>query len=199
MSTPLLDEGRILCSWTNGRKAVALLVEDTHGRKVVVKRYRTRFVATMLREYFVTKHLARRLQIVPRVLGFQILRRQLVLSYIEGQRVLEWVLQRYGDPGLELHAFQSYDYFDTCMIVDRAFSRFREAVDPSAVRLKQAIRQSYAALHQTGFAHGSADPRNVIYDGRTVHIIDFDHSRPRLRSEKPDQRGLARWYGLTEV
>ena len=199
LSIPLLDEGRILCSWTNGRKALVLLVEDPRGRKAIVKRYRTRFVATMLREYFVTKHLAQRLQIVPRVLGFQILRRQIVLSYVEGQRLLEWVLQRYGDPGLELQAFQNYGYLETCSIICRAFGRFRQATDPSAVKLKQAIRQSYAALHRSGFVHGSADPRNVIYDGHAVHIIDFDHSRPRLPSEKPDQRGLAQWYGLTEI
>jgi hypothetical protein len=44
--------------------------------------------------------------------------------------------------------------------------------------------------------HGSTDPRNAIYDGNQVFIIDFDHARPSLNPGKFDYPQLSWWYGL---
>lgn len=191
------NNSRIICSWTNGRKANVYLIEDETGQKVIRKVYRPRFVVTMFREYFLTSYLAHRIDIVPQVLKFRPLERDLVLSYIHGDRVFEWVLAWYGDEYLNIEDFRSYDHLDTCNIVDRAFKKFRNSQLPDTVRLKQAIKESYDMLHKTRFIHGSADPRNIIYDGKQVFIIDFDHSRPSLNPRIHEYRYLSKWYGIT--
>jgi len=189
------DKSKTLCSWTNGRKANVYLVESTCGTKVILKCYRTRFIATLVREYLCTKYLSHRLAITPKVLGFNPRSRQLILSYIPGERVFEWVLARFGTEGIRIEDFRSYDYLDTCKIVAEAFKQFRSSQLPEALTLKKAIKDSYELLHRTGFVHGSADPRNVIYDGRQVFIIDFDHARPCL-SPKLEYTALSKWYGI---
>jgi len=190
------DNSNITCSWTNGRKANVYLVEQECGQKLISKRYKVHFVPTMVREYLLTTYLSRRLDIIPKVLGFKLFSRELMLSYIRGERVFEWVLSRYGDTGINLEDFCSYDYLDTCDIVARAFRRFRDCRSPETVRLKRAIKESYELLHKSGFVHGSADPRNIIYDGKRIFIIDFDHSRPSLNPRAIEYRALYRWYGL---
>jgi tRNA A-37 threonylcarbamoyl transferase component Bud32 len=186
----------IKCSWTNGRKANVYLIEQECGWKLILKRYKTRFVATMVREYLLTKYLSRRLDIMPKVLGFKLFSRELVLSYIQGERVFEWVMVRYGDTGINIEDFRSYDYLDRCEIVDRAFGKFRKCRLPETIKLKRAIKDSYELLHKIGFIHGSADPRNIIYDGERIFIIDFDHSRPCLNPRAIEYRALYKWYGL---
>src|SRR5436309_14949210 len=101
------NEFIIVTSWTNGRKAVVHLLENAYGEKVIMKAYRPGFLITMFREYLMTQYIARRLSGSPRVLGFKPWRKTLFLSYVTGQRVLEWVLERFGDPDLKLADFQS--------------------------------------------------------------------------------------------
>lgn len=190
-------KSNVVCSWTNGRKANVYLVEQECGRRVIRKCYSPRFLITMFREYFVTLYLSRRVDIIPQVLAFNPFSRELLFSYMQGERVLEWVLARYGDGDLRLEDFSSFHGLSTNSIVAQAFQRFRSSQATEANRLKQAITESYELLHKTGFVHGSADPRNLIYDGEQVFIIDFDHSRPSLNPRKIEYRSLQKWYGVT--
>lgn len=191
-----IGNSRIVCSWTNGRKTNVYLVEEESGKKVIRKRYKRGFLLTMVREYLATVYLAHRLDITPRVVSFGPVSGELVLSYLPGVRVLEWVLTRYGDPDLRIEDFQSFHGLDTNRSVAEAFRRFRDCASPEAVRLRQAISLSYAALHRTWFVHGGADPRNVIYDGERVFIIDLNQSRPSLNPQRFERASLCRWYGI---
>jgi serine/threonine protein kinase len=194
-----MNESRAITSWTNGRKAIVQLIENGRGEKWILKTYRPGFALTMLREYLVTRYISRRIPLTPKVLGFRPLRKELLLSYVSGQRVLEWVLERFGDAGLYLLDFQSFHGLDPDHpnpVVAAAFERFRRSTSEDAQQLKQAIRASYAALHRIGILHGSPDPRNIIYGDGRVSIIDFDHARPCLDPAKIDYRSLSYWYGL---
>lgn len=138
-----------------------------------------------------------RLAIVPRVFGFRPWCKELFFSYIPGQRVLEWVLERFGDRNLSLVDFHSFHGLDTNLQVAEAFARFRHSTSEEAHRLKQAIKTSYSCLHQIGILHGSADPRNVIYDQDRVYIVDFDHARPSFNTGRIENRSLTHWYGIS--
>jgi aminoglycoside phosphotransferase len=194
---PKRDELTVITSWTNSYKAIVHLMEDGSGAKLILKVYRSGFAATMVREYLVARYVARKLSVVPRVLGFRPCHRELYFSYISGQRVLEWVLQRFGG-SLSLSEFQSFHGLDPSDHLDPrvadAFARFRQSESEEAQRLREAIRASYSALHRSGILHGSADPRNVIYDEDRAFIIDFDHARPSFQPEKIDYRALTYWY-----
>src|SRR5207253_11420435 len=104
---PKRDQFGVVTSWTNGQKAIVHLLENDIGEKLILKRYRPGFPVTMFREYAVARYVARRLSVVPRVIGFRPWRRELYFSYISGQRVLEWVLQRFGG-NVALSDFQSF-------------------------------------------------------------------------------------------
>src|SRR6266446_9364039 len=104
---PKRDEFGVISSWTNGQKAIVHLLESGTGEKLILKQYRPGFTVTMLREYVVAKYVARRLSVVPTVLGFRPRRKELYFSYIPGQRVLEWVLERFGG-NVALCEFQSF-------------------------------------------------------------------------------------------
>jgi len=197
---PELDHPTPITSWTNSEKALVHLLETAKGEKIILKRYRPGFASTMFREYVVANYVASRLTDVPKVLGFSPLRRELFFSYVRGQRVLEWVLERFGDKDLVLDEFQNFhglnppDHVDSR--VAKAFARFRQSMSSDVSRLKQAIKTSYSRLHKIGILHGSADPRNVIYDGERLFIIDFDHARPSLNPRKIEYSSLMYWYGL---
>ncbi len=190
-------EMREVSSWTNGGRADVFLLANRDGKKLIVKRYRPHFIGTMLRDYFMLKYVSGRLAIAPRVLEFSPRKLELCLSYLEGQRLLEWVLQRYGDEGIQLGRYQSFHGLETDPQIALAFKRFRESQEINALALKESIRASYAQLHGIGVLHGSADPRNVIYDGQQVLIIDFGHSRPCLNAAKLEYCSLTSWFGIT--
>ncbi len=152
----------------------------------------------MLREFIALSYLSS-LSILPRVLAFYPLHREMVLSYLPGERVLEWVLKRYGDDGLDLDGFTSFHGIETNQVVDRAFRSFRESTDASSRALKDSIRSSYQILHRTKFIHGDPSPRNLIFDGRIVYLVDFDHSRPSIDPARVDFVALQRWYGLERL
>jgi tRNA A-37 threonylcarbamoyl transferase component Bud32 len=120
-----------------------------------------------------------------------------MLSYIPGERVLEWILGRCAPPGTELEQFQSFHGLQTNAVVQGALARFRESLDAEIVTLKMAIQASYDRLHLLGWIHGSADPRNLIYDGTNVFIIDFDHARPCFNARKKEQQSLQHWFGIS--
>src|SRR6266567_8713152 len=141
------DDRRIITSWTNGRKATVHLVRNSCGEQLVLKIYRPGFWVSMLREYLTTSYVARRLSVGPKVLSFRLCRKEILLSYVSGERVLEWVLQRFGDDEVVLSDFQSFHGLDTNAQVSRAFERFRQSPAEEAHRLKLAIRESYSSLH----------------------------------------------------
>ena len=198
-----LDKLTVITSWTNGEKAVVHLLENSAGEKLILKAYRAGFTATMLREYVVARYVARKLSIVPKVLGVRPRRRELYFSYVSGQRVLEWVLERFGG-NLTVSEFQSFHGLNPPCHVDprvaEAFARFRESMSEETQRLKGAIRTSYSCLHRIGILHGSPDPRNLIYDHDCVFIIDFGHARPSFNPQKIDYKALRYWYACgTEI
>lgn len=196
---PKLHNFTVITSWTNSEKAVVHLLEHSAGEKLILKAYRPGYTATMFREYVVAKYLASRLLIVPQVLGFRPWEKELYLSYISGQRVLEWVMQRFGDNS-NLSRFHSFHGLSPPHYVDpevaQAFARFRDSTSDEAQRLKEAIRTSYSSLHKIGILHGSADPRNIIYGQDRVFIIDFDHARLSLNPARLESQSLLYWYGI---
>jgi tRNA A-37 threonylcarbamoyl transferase component Bud32 len=171
------------------------LLEDEFGRKTVLKCYRPGKRGVLVRELLALRYLSR-LSVVPQVLSCALKARTLLLSYIPGDRVLEWVLNRYGDRDLDLAQFASCHGLQTNEQVQRAFARFRAAPDPEAIALRGAIVETYRILHRTGFLHGDPGPRNIIYDGQRANLIDFDHTRPSFAPARVDSRALRRWYGI---
>lgn len=188
-------KARVLESWTNGSMADIYLTQNECGEKAVRKCYRSGFLHALMREYLTLTYLSR-LPIVPRIVQVRILHRELILSYLPGVRVLEWVLKNYGDPRLDLRKYHSYHGLETDQDIDRAFCRFRNSHDTTGSALKGAISSSYAMLHGTGFTHGDPSPRNLIYDGELVYLIDFDHARPSPGPGQIDRRSLERWYAV---
>ena len=188
----------VVRTWTNGSKAEVDLISGP-AEFVIRKRYRMGRVAgtAMVREYLGLK-LLQHLEIVPKVVQFLPLRRQLSISFIKGDRVLEWVMARYGEPDVDLASFASFHGLDERHDIRDAFQRFRSAQEPEAVRLKRAIVDSYAKLHRWHCVHGDPSPRNLLYDGCTVYLIDFDHWRPSVAAAKIDGRTLQRWYGVPQ-
>lgn len=197
--SPKPDALTVVTSWTNGRKAVVYLVEDKHGAKLIRKVYRTGWRHRMFRDYVMTAYVSHRVSITPRVLAFRPWRSEILLQYLPGERVLEWVLSRLGH-NLNLAEFQSFHGLMPPHNVDPrvsdAFRRFRESTADDVLQLKTALRASYSLLHSVGIKHGSADPRNVLYDAGRIFIIDFDNSRPSLRPSESDNIELEYWYGI---
>ncbi len=193
---PKRDSIRTLCTWNNGEKAVVHLVEDSNGEKQIQKLYKPGFAGWMFREYLSIRYLSRWLDIIPKLVSFRPWKKELIISYIPGQRVLEWVLEHFGQPNLDLDEFRNFEAMGRDPRITEAFVRFRESSSTEALRLKQAIKQSYARLHGIGWQHGTSDPRNVLYDGRQAYIIDFDHARPSLAPVRNDYPALTRWFGI---
>jgi tRNA A-37 threonylcarbamoyl transferase component Bud32 len=151
----------------------------------------------MFREYFSIWYVSKWLDIIPRLVSFRPWKKELIMSYIPGQRVLEWVLEHFGQSNLDLDEFRHFHGTLRDARITEAFVRFRESSSVEALRLKAAIKQSYARLHRIGWQHGTSDPRNVLYDGRQAYIIDFDHARPSLSPTKYDYPDLTYWFGIT--
>ena len=193
---PAASDG-VLTSWTNGRKAVVELLQDHNGRRVIRKRYRRGFWFAMFREYVMAIYVSRRTCITPRVVEFRPWTREIVFEYVDGQRVLEWVLSRFSE-GCDVSEFQSFHGLNVDPRIADAFQDFRQSCSDEADRLRDAIRDSYRLLHRTGVKHGSADPRNVIYRDGRIYIIDFDNARPSFDPWAVDGRDLAQWYGIAK-
>lgn len=186
------------CTWNNGQKAVVHLVEDANGDRAIYKIYKPGFFGWMVREWFGIWYVSKRVDVTPKLIGFSPFRRELVLSYIPGQRVLEWVLERFGESSTDLDQFRNCEALEGDARITRAFERFRRSPSEEASRLRACIQRSYARLHAIGWQHGTSDPRNIIYDGHRAYIIDFDHARPSLSPEQYDNPALAYWFGISQ-
>lgn len=191
----MLPGHKVLVAWTNGRRAAAYLLEDEIGRKCVLKHYRPGNLPIMIKEMIALRCLAT-LDVAPQVLSYELAASTLILSYVPGERVLEWVLRRYGDRGLDLAQFSSAHGLSTNEHVQRAFERFRSSTDTQALALREAIVDTYRRLHRVHVLHGDPGPRNIIYDGKRAYLIDFDQTRPSLSPARIEARGLKKWYGI---
>jgi len=149
----------------------------------------------MVKEILALRCLAN-LELAPQVLSYELATRTLVLTYVPGERVLEWVLRRYGDRGLDLDRFASTHGLSTNEHVQRAFARFRASTDTQALALREAIVDTYRRLHRVHVLHGDPGPRNIIYDGERAYLIDFDQTRPSFSPARIETRGLKKWYGI---
>jgi len=186
-----------LCTWNNGQKAVVHLVHNSNGEPQIQKIYKPGFTGWMLREYIGLWYVSKRLSVVPKPIRFRPWKREIIMSYVSGERVLEWVLKHFGQPDLHLEEFLNFEAMDADSRIVEAFARFRESSSHDASKLKHAIKESYGRLHALGWQHGTSDPRNVIYDGNQAHIIDFDHARPSLSPVELDYQALRYWFGLS--
>jgi tRNA A-37 threonylcarbamoyl transferase component Bud32 len=182
--------------WDNGAKAVVSHVKGPDGIDYISKVYRKGQFHTFLRELMVLKFLGPRVSCVPAVLSFDLSRRETFLNFIGGERVLEWVLRRFGGAAIDIDSFASFHGLETDATVSAAFEAFRASTCSESLMLKQAILRSYAELHKHKFVHGDPSPRNLIFDGDNVSIIDFDHSRPSLQPRRVDGLKIRRWYGV---
>jgi hypothetical protein len=190
------DEWEIKRSWTNGEKADVHLVVTPQGEQQILKVYRPGFKGWMFREYLTLRLLSGHSLPVPKLLSFRPLLKELLMSLVPGERVLEWALREFGRPGLDLEEFQNFEALYTDERIVEAFRRLRESQEPKAVRFREAVKTSYNQLHALGWQHGTSDPRNVIYDGTTAYLIDFDHARPCLGRSRGDAGEVANWFGV---
>jgi tRNA A-37 threonylcarbamoyl transferase component Bud32 len=186
----------VLKSWPFGRKALVSLVQDGEGDRYIVKKYRARYFLTMIREALALSYLAKRHRLIPRLLRIGVFRLDLYISYAEGVRVREWVIDKFVPAGCRDRDQPSPHLLESDPVVMSAFSSFRECKSEESTKLKDAIRRSYRDLHMLGWIHGSADPRNIIYDGTDVYIIDFDHARPCFGPVAKEAPGIESWYGV---
>jgi Lipopolysaccharide kinase (Kdo/WaaP) family len=194
---PSFEERDVRKSWTNGDKADVHLVVTPAGEPQILKIYRPGFTAWMFREYLTLRQLFGRSVPVPQLRGFKLFRRELLMSFVPGERVLEWGLREFGGPILNVEEFQNANGLYTDPRIGEAFRRLKESQSPEAAAFRAAVQKSYHQLHALGWQHGTSDPRNVIYDGTTAYLIDFDHARPSLAPARADGKKLDYWFGVT--
>lgn len=191
------SQSQLISVWENGARANVTHSRDSNGVEYVEKAYRSGEYFTFYRELMALKYLGPRISCVPSVLSFDIRRRITCLEFVAGERVLEWVLKKFGRSDIEIEAFQSFHGLETNKLVHEAFEKFKNSNSVEAIRLREAVATAYGELHRQRFVHGDPSPRNLIYDGNRVSIIDFDHSRPSLNPPKIDGKKVHRWYGVS--
>lgn len=191
----MCQKHKLVSSWTNGSKSEVFLLQDKNGNMLIKKCYRKGLFHILAREYIALKSLSS-LDFVPKIVELRFFSREMALSYVPGTRVLEWILEKYGRPGLDLKRFGSFHGLEINEEISEAFRYFRDAKDSASTSLKEAIRSSYLTLHSKGWIHGDPSPRNLIYEGGKIYLIDFDHARPCLDPPKIDYRSIEKWYGL---
>jgi len=190
---PKRDSIRTLCTWNNGEKAVVHLVEDSNGEKQIQKLYKPGFAGWMFREYLSIRYLSRWLDIIPKLVSFRPGKKELIISYIPGQRVLEWVLEHFGQPNLDLDEFRNFEAMERDPRITEAFVRFRESSSDGNMALLTretcfmmggrhtsltSIMRGQV-LHPSGMtirhSHaGSASPR-ITHRTRTKYRTEFEY------------------------
>lgn len=187
----------VVSRWDNGSKANVSHLRDSAGIEYIRKDYRSGQFLTFCRELAVLKYLGSRISCVPSVLSFELAGSTTYLEYVAGERVLEWVLRKFSVDQVDLDSYKSFHGLETNKVVGMAFDRFKGSDNLEARALKNAIANSYRKLHREYFVHGDPSPRNLIFDGSNVTIIDFDHSRPSRKPFKIDGAKLEHWYGIS--
>lgn len=187
----------VVSKWDNGSKANVSHLRDSTGNEYIRKDYRSGQFLTFCRELAVLKYLGARISCVPLVLRYELAGSTTYLEYVDGERVLEWVLRKFGVGHIDLESYRSFHGLETDEVIGLAFDRFKKSNNPEARKLKKAIASSYRRLHREHFVHGDPSPRNLIFDGTNVTIIDFDHSRPSRKPFEVDGEKLQRWYGIS--
>lgn len=168
------------------------LVQLPSGDRLIRKCYRSPFYLYFLRETLVMKRLSR-LSVVPPLRRTGWLSLELEITWQAGPTVLEWILDRHGQD----LAPDSENDGSASEATAEALQRFRESGDPADEKLRAAIRNAYADLHESRFMHGDPGPQNLIYEGERVYLVDFDHGRPSADPARLDNLQLAQLYGVT--
>ena len=150
----------------------------------------------LIREFLILIYLERKLPTIPKVINIDLKNKTMHLTFVEGERALEWVLKRYGTKGLNVAQFKSFHGLDTNPIVASAFAKLKSSTDKNAKCFKKAIKLAYEEFHNLNFAHGDPSPRNLVYDGKIIHLIDFDRTRLSFNPQAIDRKQLSHWYDL---
>jgi hypothetical protein len=196
---PTPSDHQVVTSWLNGRKAAVHLLKRPDATLYILKQYKAKCFPTYLRELFATAHLAKKTKVTPRLLSSNIFQRTFCLGFIPGQRVLEWVLERFAPTKVNLEEFQSCHGLQTNPLIQQSFANLRASASEEAQKLRAAIAVSYKALHEVGWSHGSADPRNILYHESVIYIIDLDHARPAFGALDKERASLDRWFGISDL
>ena len=126
LSNHPIDKSQELYSWGRGPSATVELRKLPGGQQVIFKRYDNIHWKAMWREYLALSYL-RNTYVVPKVLKFIPIRRVLVLEWISGCTVLEWVLRRFGITETRIQDFVDRKRVKTAPDAMHAFELFKRS------------------------------------------------------------------------
>lgn len=196
---PMHDDEKLLRSWGRGPCATTELREWIPGKKVIVKKYGEDQSRAMWTEYLALTAL-RLTHLVPLVIRFMPGQRILVLEWISGVTVLEWVLRKYGLPQAKIEYFSLRKRVKADPEAMQAFEQFKHSTDPGCLKLYEMIRKAYARIHRYHIVHNDVKPANIII-GETnaqvdrIVLVDFERATLRWDAVRRDQKELAFWFG----
>jgi len=187
----------IICdSWTNGARAhVELAKLPQYPNKVIVKSFRKGTLIFFINEVVTLSYL-RNIGVTPRILGLNLGKKILILEYMDGERLLEWVLRKCSRQSVDLKDYRNIHGIDTNPVIGAAFSVFQKSKDPEITYVKNEIQKCYRKIHRRKISQGDVRPRNLICRGGSVAAIDFDLALPMARPADRDNVLLMKWYGI---
>ena len=189
-------------SWGRGPSAAVELREWPDGRRAIVKRYGPEdgHRNAMWREYLALTFL-RTTHVVPKVLKLMPKSRVLVLEWIPGVTILEWVLRRYGVAEASVQRFIKREPVKKSRQAMDIFEQFQQSMDPDCVRLREAVRSAYDQIHRRHVVHNDVKPANIILEGGystppcSVVLVDFESATVRWDAARRDRAEFEMWLG----
>ncbi len=197
----MLPSSSLIHTWGEGPSANVGLIDWGKNDRAIVKKYRRGQIKAMWCEYLALIAL-RATGFVPRVLRFSPVSRTIVIEWIEGVTLIEWVLHAFGCSPEEIAKYRwSRIPIRTDTIVLEAFGRFRHSRLPECLSLRRALREAYVMVHSRHIVHNDIRPVNIICrsvreEGCSVCLIDFGRATLRWDAARRDESALAFWYGI---
>lgn len=194
---PTDPDAPVIQSWGHGPFATVELRGGSDGGRAIHKTFRSRLA--MWREYTVLR-LLRRSDVVPQVLQFKPAKRVLVLEWVAGIRVTEWVLRKFefGQDVIEKYRGRTRIKSDPDSM--QAFERFRASQDAECLALVEAMREAYRPVHARHIVHNDLKPSNIIVRNTTnrsfrVCLLDFESATLRWDARRRDSVDFQFWFG----